>query len=348
MKIFIKIILLIIITIAIYFIIPRGGDRLIYIPPKIYNSAEAMELQNTPLSNVDISILKYLEAKDGWVRLSKDDNNLIDIYNRVLEGKREKTRKMVLYGGESIEDFLKKIAKQANLNLDKLKRYYHKFVVYPEGELIAKKYSIPFNTSEDNTIAYMLIDSHNIYRELLKNRDIYFTSKEFEKYLIIASIIEKETQNYKEMPLISAVIHNRLKKDMRLQLDATLNYGKNRHTAITPKIIKEDNSAFNTYKHKGLPPQPLCSVSIEALKAAINPAKVNYLYFVKSGKGHTFSNEYKKHLTKVKKYKHNLAIYKKEEAKIVKLIKRPIKVKFPKVKPTLNINAFKPKFRYNI
>ena len=102
------------------------------------------------------------------------------------------------------------------------------------------------------------------------------------------------------MPLISAVIQNRLKKGIKLQMDATLNYGKYSHTAITPAIIKHDLSKYNTYKNKGLPPEPIGSVSKVSLLSAFLPERVDYLYFVKKPHGgHIFSKTYKQHQARV-------------------------------------------------
>jgi UPF0755 protein len=121
--------------------------------------------------------------------------------------------------------------------------------------------------------------------------------KWFGKYITIASIIQKEAANEKEMPLISAVIYNRLKRKMKLQMDGTLNYGKYSHIKVTPRRIREDNSSYNTYKIAALPPWPVCTVSIAAIKAAIHPAKTDFLYFVKGKDGkHHFSKTYKEHI----------------------------------------------------
>ncbi len=98
------------------------------------------------------------------------------------------------------------------------------------------------------------------------------------------------------MPLISAVIHNRLEKNMKLQLDATLNYGPWSHKRVTPRRIRTDKSRFNTYRYRGLPPAPLGSVTPAALKAAFRPAKSEALYFVKGKKGrHIFNRTFAEH-----------------------------------------------------
>ena len=83
---------------------------------------------------------------------------------------------------------------------------------------------------------------------------------------------------------------------MKLQMDGTLNYGRYSHDRITAKRIRRDKSSYNTYLYKGLPPQPVCTVSLAAIKAAIFPAKTDYLYFVKTKEGkHTYSRYYSTH-----------------------------------------------------
>lgn len=104
------------------------------------------------------------------------------------------------------------------------------------------------------------------------------------------------------MPIVSSVIYNRIKKGMKLQMDGTLNYGKYSHVKVTPKRIKNDNSIYNTYKHAGVPPLAICNVSFDAIKAAIFPAKTNYLYFMRSKNGkHDFTRHYSTHLRNIKR-----------------------------------------------
>jgi UPF0755 protein len=101
------------------------------------------------------------------------------------------------------------------------------------------------------------------------------------------------------MKLIASVIYNRLKKGIKLQMDGTLNYGKYSHVIVTPQRIIDDNTKFNTYKFYGLPPTAVAIPSKEAIMAAIFPAKSDYLYFVKCGKGHVFAKTYKEHLKNI-------------------------------------------------
>ena len=344
MRIYIKIILLIIIAVLIYLIFPLKSDKLIYIPKqtnKYYSSN--LKTQDTPLNSLDILILKLLKPKDGWVRVS-DNTNRLKLFKEILNNPREARRVMVMYGGDTIKHFTKTIAKQAKLDSKKLLKIYYKLSPFKEGGIVAGRYQIPYNATEHSVMSYMVNRSNNFFKAVAKRYNVDFLSKDFKDKLIIASIIEKETQDYNEMPLISAVIQNRLKKGIRLQMDATLNHGKHSHTVITPQIIKSDKSKYNTYKYKGLPPEPLGSVSKIALISAFLPKKVDYLYFVKKPKGgHIFSKEYKKHLKRVKRYKNNLK--KIRAKKIAKLIKQNIKLNIPN--PNLEPKVLLEKLRYN-
>ena len=113
-----------------------------------------------------------------------------------------------------------------------------------------------------------------------------------------ASVVQKEAANEDEMPLVASVIQNRLKKGMKLQMDGTLNYGLYSHETVTAERIRSDKSKFNTYLNEGLPPSPVCTVGIAAIRAAIRPAQSEFLYFVldkKTGK-HKFSATYEEHV----------------------------------------------------
>ena len=112
--------------------------------------------------------------------------------------------------------------------------------------------------------------------------------------------------------MIASVIYNRLHKKMKLQMDSTLNYGTYSHCVVTPERIKCDTSLYNTYKYKGLPPAPLGTISMEALRAAMFPAKSNYLFFMLTPTGkHTFSETYQEHLAALKLFR----VYQKKKEK---------------------------------
>jgi UPF0755 protein len=118
----------------------------------------------------------------------------------------------------------------------------------------------------------------------------------------LASIIEGEVQIAAEASIVSAVYHNRIKKGMALEADPTIQYilpeGPRR---LRRSDLKIDNP-YNTYLHRGLPPGPICNPGLRSIRAAFNPAKVDYLYFVAQGDGsHAFNRKYDDHLTSKQK-----------------------------------------------
>ena len=119
----------------------------------------------------------------------------------------------------------------------------------------------------------------------------------------LASIIEKETGVPTERELISSVFHNRLKKKMRLQSDPTTIYGiVNFDGNLTRKHL-QTSTPYNTYTIPALPPGAICSPGLATLRATLNPANTNYLYFVANGQGtHLFSETYGQHSQKVDQY----------------------------------------------
>ncbi len=121
--------------------------------------------------------------------------------------------------------------------------------------------------------------------------------------LTLASIIQKEAGNNSEMPLISAVFHNRLRLGIALQADPTVIYGiKDFDGNLTRRHLRKI-TPYNTYRVAGLPPGPIASPGRAALRAAANPAGVNYLYFVARGDGnHQFSKTLREHNAAVRRY----------------------------------------------
>lgn len=121
--------------------------------------------------------------------------------------------------------------------------------------------------------------------------------------LTLASIIQKEAGNVMEMPLISAVFHNRLKRGIALQADPTVIYGIADFDGNLTRKHLETPTPYNTYRKRGLPPGPIASPGLFALRAAVNPAESKALYFVARGDGtHEFSATLKEHNRAVRRY----------------------------------------------
>ena len=112
----------------------------------------------------------------------------------------------------------------------------------------------------------------------------YARSKNLTPYdvLIIASMIEKETVVPAERRLVAAVIYNRLRNRMPLGIDATIRYGRNvPGTEPLKRSDLESDDPYNTRKRPGLPPTPIANPGLASMRAAANPARVDYLYFVR-------------------------------------------------------------------
>jgi len=106
--------------------------------------------------------------------------------------------------------------------------------------------------------------------------------------LVSASLIQAEAGTNDDAPLISAVIVNRLKDQMPLQIDATLCYAKGGCPPVPTEQDRKIDSPYNTYKVQGLPPGPIKTVSEVAMRAALNPAPVPYKYYVSDSHGKTY------------------------------------------------------------
>ncbi len=281
--------------------------KLLYVPSGD-TARIARSLQEQQINILADELDKITQKKhiiSGWIRF--DDNKPIsasEFADKLLSKKREKTRRVVMYSGDTIHLFVQQLSKQTNLSKDDLLNAYYSYSPYTDGGILAGYYRLPYRLTPEAAMYYMTKSSANQFRKIAAQHGIKYDPKVFRRYLIIASIIQKETWHADEMPLISSVIKNRLDKGIRLQLDATLNYGPFAHTVVTPERIRSDESRFNTYKHKGLPPEPIGSVSKAALQAAIKPAKTNYLFFVRNAQGHhTFGQTYTDHLKNIESTK---------------------------------------------
>jgi UPF0755 protein len=125
--------------------------------------------------------------------------------------------------------------------------------------------------------------------------------------VIMASLVEKEVSQGAERPLVAGVFVNRLAKNMPLATDPTVIYAALLDGRWRGAIYASDlqsASPYNTYRHVGLPPGPICNPGLAALRAAIAPTQTDYLYFVSDAAGHSrFSTSLKEHEEKVQDYR---------------------------------------------
>jgi len=166
-----------------------------------------------------------------------------------------------------------------------------------EGFLFPKTYEILPQYSAKN-IVEMLLSQYQLETSNLDYK--YASDNNLTPYdiLKIASMIEREAYIPEERPLISSVIHNRLKINMALGIDATLTYFLDKwDEPLTDSDLKTD-TPFNTRLYTGLPPTPICNPGLESIKAALNPADTDYFYFVVTdlvSHKHAFSKTLQEH-----------------------------------------------------
>jgi UPF0755 protein len=120
----------------------------------------------------------------------------------------------------------------------------------------------------------------------------------------VASMIEREAREPEERPVIAGVIYNRLRRGMRLEIDATVLYALGRHKTVLAAPDLEVDSPYNTYRHDGLPPGPIANPGLASIAAAAHPADVPFLYYVLKPDGrHHFSRTLQEHLDAVRRYR---------------------------------------------
>lgn len=124
-----------------------------------------------------------------------------------------------------------------------------------------------------------------------------------EEVVTLASIVEKETGCARERPIIASVFLNRLEREMRLESDPTVIYGMADFDGNLKRKDLSNKTPYNTYQISGLPPGPIANPGIDAIRAVVNPADTDYLYFVSRNDGtHYFSESLSEHNRAVQTY----------------------------------------------
>lgn len=252
------------------------------------------------------------KARAGYYLITKD-MTLIDILRKLLEGKIIEYT-LTIVEGDSLYEIAEKLSKinpdfETQLfDISSDKNFLKSLNIQGpslEGYLFPATYSIPKGMELREIINMMVKKFWSVYDENLleRTKKMGWTVNEV---VTLASIIEKEAKLEEEKPIISAVYHNRLKLGMPLQADPTAIYGIKRFKDGVKKKDLLNRTPYNTYLIKGLPPGPIACPGLNSIKAALNPAKVSYLYFVARGDGsHEFSSTYVKHITAINEIRSN-------------------------------------------
>ncbi len=290
------------------------GDRL----PQIIERLRNANLLGSYLGVDDAYLLRYLawlnnnahKIKSGAYKLNAT-MSLSEIYNKLVEGSQDfkitipegKTareiaaivkRKNELF---SEERFLSLVEDQTfirKLNLD---------VPSLEGYLYPSTYFFGPGMKEEELIT-MMVETFKKMAQTHLEGIVRTDNLSFHEHVIMASLIEREARIDSERPLIASVIFNRLKKGMRLEIDASVHYAIGDWSRPLSLDDLKTSHPYNTYLNKGLPPGPICNPRIASLVATFQPAQTDYLYYVYKGDGsHAFAKTYEEHLTNIRLYR---------------------------------------------
>ncbi|MCX8057717.1 MAG: endolytic transglycosylase MltG [Ignavibacteria bacterium] len=246
--------------------------------------------------------LNYGLSNYDYLNVLVTGKNLSNIYVTIPEGL---TLKEISELFEKVFDFKKddflRVASDSTL----LRKYEVDHINF-EGYLMPDTYEFAEFDKPEIVLERLASEFKKFYDEKIKpfEKKVGMNKKQI---ITLASIVEAETNNFDEMPIIAGVYLNRLKKGMKLQADPTVVYALGeRVNRVTYNHLKI-NSPYNTYLYYDLPPGPINCPGRNALLAVINYEKHNYLYFVASGDGetHKFARNYSEHQKNVIEYRNS-------------------------------------------
>lgn len=176
-----------------------------------------------------------------------------------------------------------------------------------EGFLLPDTYDLPARYSAGDIIKRLLKEFDDKAVPLyIESKDKLPHKMSMREIVILASLIEREAQVPGERPVIASVYYNRLKKGMKLQCDATIQYALGKQKEVLKFSDLKVESPYNTYLHEGLPPGPIANPGIESIKAALEPEQTDYLFYVrndvKNDGSHIFSKTLSEHNNAINNY----------------------------------------------
>lgn len=234
----------------------------------------------------------------------------VEILDRLLAGDVLKVR-ITIPEGFALQQIATRVAEAGIGSAEQFRRlvtdpaYARKFGIEAatlEGYLFPETYIVTSTTTPEELVRAMVyqFDRHLKPELLAAARARGLTRHQL---VTLASIVQKEAGSEEEMPLIAGVFHNRLRKRMRLQADPTVIYGIRDFNGNLTRRDLTTPTPYNTYTRGGLPPGPIASPGLAALRAAAMPATTQALYFVANGHGrHEFNVTLEAHNRAVRRY----------------------------------------------
>ncbi len=301
-------------------LIPYGpqGERFVDIPAgtRTPDIAQALEDGGVIRSRRGFELLRLIKGgklKAGEYRFDHPDT-LLNVYARLIKGDVF-TLTLSVPEGYDIYD-IAQAAEAAKLGT----REGFLAAAHSQTALIAD-----FSPNAESLEGYLFPDTYHFSRHATDEQMVAAMVRRFRQTaaaiglaaspvretVILASLVEKETGVEDERPLIAGVFLNRLQKAMPLETDPSVIYAALRENRYRGTIYASDlanMSPYNTYRHDGLPPGPICNPGVASLKAAMHPARTDYLYFVSDAAGHSkFSVDLEHQTQNVQAYRNSLA-----------------------------------------
>jgi UPF0755 protein len=217
----------------------------------------------------DYRLTKSMTSADIAKELT---HGISDVWVTTLEGWR-------------VEEIATKLAKDLDIPESQFLK------VAREGYMFPDTYLVPKEASAGAVVELFTANFDKKVTPLMRE-DAKKTGLSFDEVIVLASIIEKEGKTDEDRPMIAGILYNRIKQDMPLQVDATLQYilgYDSGEKSWWRKNLSDDDkksmSPYNTYKYIGLPPQPIANPGLASIKAAIYPKSSPYLYYLHDQKG---------------------------------------------------------------
>ena len=251
------------------------------------------------------------EFSTGWT--------LPEVLNHLLSGKPRLDR-VTIPEGLSIWNTAKRLEEAGFVKAED-------FLAVVRDPDFLKKHGIPFDSAEGflfpdtyvlmrpvevnaaaaRDMAELMVDTFWRRCSHLLPEDVRNNEEQLRYIVTLASIVEKETSVPKERARVAGVYANRLKRGMLLQADPTVIYGLGPSFAgaLKRSHLADEDNPYNTYRHPGLPPGPICSFGLPCLEAAVSPEPHTFLFFVATGNGdsHVFSTTFQEHTRAVQAYR---------------------------------------------
>lgn len=295
---------------------PYGKGGTVYIPKGTSVDRIAKELEGAGIIRNTWSFKLLLRLKGEDKKLQPGEYEFgpkvatREVIRKLVAGERV-VRRLTIPEGYNFEQIAQMLAAKGIAPEAQIKRAFRdpKYLGqlgFPaeslEGYLFPATYEYDRGTTLEDLLTRMIQTFKDNFTPDLKSRAIQ-SGWTLPQVVTLASIIEKETGQASERPLIASVFQNRLQIGMPLQSDPTVIYGLENYDGNIRKRDLSDPHPYNTYVHVGLPPGPIASPGKDSLKAVLYPAQTQYLFFVAKGDGsHQFSTNLEEHNEAVRKY----------------------------------------------